>query len=327
MRKHSVSFGNFICTFGDRGGLLDFQNIVLPAFLTDTFVRKYGAAHYHFFNVKLVQLDQTGDVPVLALVGHLVKNTVLVREQIFDDGSGLVRDPKSMESSPSSYFVLILNSHRLIYFAETAFAPDFSAFASTAANFIKRILEARINSEHEDRKKKIPKTVIRKEFPRPTVQVVPISEPGLITDYLSRFSVVEQVRFRLIKPNKETDASEVIAAVRGRFGKLGPEQLDITVRDKSGLDKVEVASAVTEAGEGSNTGIVIIGEDADGTRLRGENENFAMTTELDDIPRTELEIQSALYNKYQNFISSGKIKIGKMGEHVADQIRHIATFL
>jgi len=132
MRQHSAAFANFICKFGDKN-LLDYaEEVVIPAFTRDTYVRSFGdRTHYHFYEVELLNLAEQGKYPIWVLAGRFIKDTELRREQIFDEEKGLIKDEQSMQSAPSAFFILILNNHRLIYFPETAHAPDLSAFKST----------------------------------------------------------------------------------------------------------------------------------------------------------------------------------------------------
>src|ERR1700723_2454744 len=138
MRQHAATFANFICRFGDQKVLLDYaKEIVLPAFFDDTYIRSYGKkAQFFFHEVEQVVLNGDKENPILGISGRFIKNTYLTREQIFDPEKGIVLDPANIQSSPSAFFLLILNNHRLIYFPETAHAPDLKTFRATLYDFI-----------------------------------------------------------------------------------------------------------------------------------------------------------------------------------------------
>lgn len=72
MRQHSAAFANFICRFGDKV-LLDYaEQIVIPAFTKDTYVRSYGKrTHYHFYEVELLNMAEDGADPIIVLAGSL----------------------------------------------------------------------------------------------------------------------------------------------------------------------------------------------------------------------------------------------------------------
>lgn len=320
-------FANFVCTFGDKGGFLDFSDITLPAFFTDTFIRKYGSNNYHLYDVNLVKLDEVSGEPVLGISGRFVKNTILTREQIFDDETGIVKSHLSMPSSPSAYFLLILNTHRLIYLAETGHAPDVKSFEATMANFIKRVREARIAERYQRGANGTTKKALQDSLPRPSLRILPLAEQEKIADYIQRFSLIQSVRFRLIRPNHETDASEVVAAVRGRFGSLHPDKLDIIATSNVGLDKSEVAQAVQEAVETGNTDIQLKGEDQDKSRIRGSNDEFALTVDLPNPASDDAGRTKQLYELYSKLLALGKIKIGSRLGHVGEKIRTLASGL
>ena len=327
LRRGTVALANFICTFGDAGAMLDQWDLVRPAFLTEGLVRKYGKNYFHFYKTKLVQLGEEDGVPILAIYGHFVRNVHLTREQTFDDNGVLVKAPASMPSSPSAFFLLILNTHRLVYFAETAHAPDLKSFEATAAHFIKRFREKHINETYEAAGKTITKKALRDRLPRPVVNVVPLAEKERIVDFLDRFQKIKTVKFRLIKPNHESDASEVVAAVRENFGAMKPDHLDIVASNSDTLDLGDVKRVVGEAAQVGNTDISISGEDQDGARLRGTNDEFALSVDLPDAKPTDEGLKGQLYGIYKGLIATGKIKLGDGLDHAVGKIKAIAAFL
>lgn len=327
MRKDTVAFANFICTFGTAGAMLDNWDIVGPALLSDTFVRKYGKNFYHFYNAELVKMGEDNGVPVLAVCGHFVKNVNLTREQTFDEKGNLVKSPASMPSSPSAFFVLVLNTHRLVYFAETAHAPDLKSFEATAAHFIKKVREHKIDVEYKEADGAITKKSLQENLPRPVVNVVPLAENEQLSDFIDRFKKIKSVKFRLIKPNHETDASEVVSAVRESFGAMKPEHLDIVASSPGTLEVADVKRVVSEAAEVGNTEIKIAGEDHDGDRLHGSNDEFALTVDLPDPQTSDQGLRLQLYGIYKGLVGAGKIKLGAGLDHAVDKIKTLAALL
>ena len=124
----SVSFANVICRFGDKFHLLDLASeVVLPALIDSTLKREYSDTTYFFLKTVLAQIDGATpqETPLLVVYGRLVKDTVLVSEQIYTPEHGLVTAVESIPSAPSSFFVFVLNDHKLIYLPEVAHAPLF----------------------------------------------------------------------------------------------------------------------------------------------------------------------------------------------------------
>ncbi len=147
-----VSFANFICKFGDKNLLDVAEDIVLPAFLNcENFEpRGYSDTRYFFYQTTLLNLGNKRK-PVLAVAGRFIKDTTLRSEQVFERGRGLVRKVGSLDSAPSAIFVLILNTHKLIYCPETAHSPAISSFRSTVYNYIRQSQKKFIQEEYDRR--------------------------------------------------------------------------------------------------------------------------------------------------------------------------------
>jgi hypothetical protein len=179
MRLHVANFANFVCRFGGKKVLLDYaKEIVLPAFTDDKLVRSYGETDFFFYEVKVEKLGGTRRQPLVGVTGRFIKNTQLVREQIFDQRKGIVHDEAALASAPSVFFILILNDHRLIYYPETAHAPNLKTFQATALFFLKRKHREFIDSTYEAlraRGEPATKKNLREVHPEPTLEVVPIS--------------------------------------------------------------------------------------------------------------------------------------------------------
>ena len=200
MRQHDLSFANFILRFGINEVLLDYvEEIVLPAFLNEDHIRRRGETELRFYNTQLRQLGTHEGVPVLGISGHFVKDTKLRRQQIFREGEGLVPLPAEIESAPSSFFVLILNNHRLLYFAETAGAPPLSSFGATVEHFLRaewhRYTREQVEYENVTRRgvERLTLKQVQRRIPTPIVEVVRVAGQDAITDSISRFGKITQL--------------------------------------------------------------------------------------------------------------------------------------
>ena len=312
MKQHSATFANFICRFGDKN-LLDYaKEIVIPAFTRDTYIRSYGKkTHYHFYEVDLLNLAKETEAPILILSGRFIKDTELTREQIFDDDKGLIKDARSMRSSPSAFFILILNNHRLIYFSETKHAPDLNSFKSTAQSFLSRrhkeFLEEVFKSQR-DTGKPVTKKTIAKKHPWPHLEIVQLADKSNVESLLKRFKKLEKIDFRLVRPNPDIDAGEILSQVRELSDELGSTSTKVTMGDgKEGLDIQASTEAVQEATTSGNQDITIRGKDAVGNRLSATNDSFKLLTEIDNVPPTKKSLIKLLLNKFNVFQQDGTI--------------------
>ena len=211
MRQHEALFANFILKFGDED-LLDYlDDVVIYSFTDDSLVRERRGSSFYLIDVEIVDL-----VPGegrYAIAGRFIQDTVLRRTQIYKDGEGLIQDERTMQSSPSSFFVLTLEDHRLIYFAETIHAPELSSFKSTMAQFIRKKHRAFIDRVYEagrDNAIRVTKKSLYEAHREPTLQIIPIASREGIDAFLRRYSRIKRLDLVVHTPNKEVDGSEVV---------------------------------------------------------------------------------------------------------------------
>jgi hypothetical protein len=311
MRQHSAAFANFICRFDDKL-LLDYaEQIVIPAFTKDTYVRSYGKrTHYHFYEVELLNMAENEADPIMVLAGRFIKDTELTRHQIFEAGKGLVKDEQSMRSAPSAFFVLILNNHRLIYFPETPHAPDLNAFKTTAQSFLrKRHYEfvEELYAATRDHKNPPTKKSLYKTHPSPNLEVIHLAGRSDIAQFLKRFETLKKINFRVVKPNDDINAGEILGQVRELSDALKSTNTNVTAASSDGLDIDAAIEAVTEATASGNQDVGISGIDTDGNALSGNNENFKISSEIENIPPTKKGLIGRLIEKFTQLSDAGSI--------------------
>lgn len=330
MRQHDLSFANFILRFGTEEVLLDYaEEIVLPAFLAEGNVRKHGETEFRLFDVELADIGREGDDRVLALSGHFIKDTVLRRQQIFRRGQGLIEDVAEIESAPSAFFVLILNNHRLLYFAETAAAPTLDNFRATMEYFLRERwhMYVRSQTDRENVTRRGPERLtlanMRRRVPTPVLAIVPVAGEDAIAEIVERFGIIKQVRFKLVEPNDELDASETVAAVERTFRPLEPDRLEVIASQPKGLNKVETARAIVEASEGHNTEILIDGEDPDGLRMKADNEQFALSVPIEDPAADDPSLREQLMAVYERLVEEGKVRRLPSPARALERIRQL----
>lgn len=334
MRQHDLSFANFILRFGLEEVMLDYaEDIVIPAFTRESNVRKYGDTSFRFYNVHFANVSEDADHPRLTLSGHFVKDTVLRREQIFRRDRGLVDDHFEIESAPSSFFVLILNNHRLLYFAETHGAPDLSAFQTTAAHFLKQEWRAYISRrlEHDNvtrrGSERITVRQLQRRIPPPQLSVIPVAGQDAITETIQKFKKVSQVKFKLVEPNDEIDASEAVAAVEKAFRPMEPKRLEVVAAQPNGLNKDEVVRTITEASETPNTEIIVDGEDGEGLKLKADNDHFALSVPIGDPPEDDDGLRDTLLDKFDELADNEKVKRPATTQPVLEKLKRIIGIL
>lgn len=328
VQKSKIEFANFICKFGDKN-LLDFAaEIVLPAFTDDTLVRSYGKnTHYYFLDTDVIDLGTSTDPkkPEIALVGRFVKDTVLTREQVIEDRK-LVKDEQTLRTSPSAFFVLVLHNHRLIYQPETSHFPPLSAFKITVQNFLKKKQIQYIDKVYEQNRSSdtpITKAALRLQSPIPDVQIISISSKASLRDFISRYEVIKSIDLKIVETNDEGDAEQMIRAVRGTKDELGADKAKVNLSATEGLDKNATYKEISQITATANQEIVFKGLDSDGNRLTGDETDFKVQIEVDELPNSKVARAESLYEKLTTLAANKTITLPQLPDDLWQKIRKI----
>jgi hypothetical protein len=314
MRQHELSFANFILRFGIESALLDYaEEIVLPAFLQNEEVRTFGDTTYRFYNVSLVQMERDDGIPILVLSGHFIKDTILRRQQIFDPSEGIVEDAAQIASAPSAYFILQLNNHRLLYFAESANAPSLESFGSTVQHFVRqkwhtfvREEKSRLNVTRRNVERLTVKDM-QKRIPTPVVTVVKVAGRDEIAETIDRFKKITSLRIDLIQPNEETDGLKAVSSVEEFLRPVDPDRLFISATKSAGLEKPETKVAVEELTSGQNTHLTLTGLDDSDAKIKADNDEFALSVAVEDPPQEDAALRQKLWKIYKGLVDAGKV--------------------
>jgi hypothetical protein len=324
----AVTFANFVCRFGDRAVMLDLaEDIVFPAFLSGR-SRKYGDSTYSFQNVSVENFGSGGS-PELVLVGRMVLDTILSRDQVLIDGE-LVRDHATMPSAPSALFALVLDSHKLIYLPETRSAPALSAFRATAAHLIKDQHRAHINKLYEDAKnteEKVTKRELLEQIPYPTIEVVALSSDASLEQFLNQFNLLQQIRIELIEPNDELDGSPLIKQMREAKMVLGAKSAALAYGNTDGLSQTNAVNELRHVIEEGNAKVILSGKDNIGDKLKGNNEAFKLSIPIADISSDAIIAGRELYRVFRDKVDVGLLRVKIAGEDIVDKIKRIADSL
>lgn len=323
-----VSFVNLICRFGDKFVLLDFANeIVLPAFMDSKLVRKYGDTTYVFQGVDLIEIPATeaAGVPLLVVYGRLIMDTLLTREQIYTPQGRLERNPGSLQSSPSSFFALILNNHKLMYVPETHQAPGLGHFRATLQVFLgikyREYINARFQTlrSSEDAKSK---KQLYQEIPHPVVEVVPLASKESIQDFLRTFEKIKYLGFKVLPTNQEWQMGPTLEAIRQMRKSLKARDTKLVHRNPAGLDKENVAEQITEAAATGNSEVELKGTTPEGDTVTGNNRDFSLKVSAEGLPEREIDRAVRLVGLYKDYLERGTIS-EDVAEDTDDKIRRV----
>ena len=240
-----VEFANFVCKFGDNN-LLDLaKDIVIPSFFCKE-KRTYGDTRFIFNDVQLINVNGLG-----LLAGRIIKDTLLKRDQIYDDEKGIIKNSSSLESAPSAIFVLILNNHKLIYFDETSYAPKITEFRNTIKKFINNKWVDYINERHSEYKRlniKKKKSEVKEEVGKPDINIIPLQDEEDLSDFIQQLHRVNRLILSIYKRNDEYDEDEFIDGISKSHNVLGSNKTELTysagVKDSQGLFKNHIMKII-----------------------------------------------------------------------------------
>lgn len=290
-----LEFGNFTLKFGPDKVLLDFfEEIVEPSFEAQKHLRKIeGKGEYFFINTSKMKITDINGKTHAAIVGRIVKNTKLKREQIFQDNH-IVLDKKELETAPTSIFILLIENHRLIFCRELPGAPSIQNFESTCQRFLsiehKLLVEKLIENATPDNEKEPPrgtKKKINESYPSPKLRVTPLSDRQSLSEFLNRFKKIDKVTIKLLPTNQEEiDNDSFWADLGRRKEEMGSTTASVQFNGgKDGLAGDKVEDQVSAASGMGNAQVQIRGEDSQGDSIKGNNEDFSLSIELDSLSK------------------------------------------
>lgn len=273
-----VEFGNLVVRFGENKVLVDhLSEIVFPAFEDEELERKYGESTIYFFLNVHIGLDESGEYYIS---GRIVKDTLLERDQYFD-GTRIVEDHESLDSSPTAFFIILLKSHRFIYIHETRYAPPMEAFGATVRKFLNIKHEEFVRELYDEPNNENSLKYLRTIHPKPETHVVSLSSPLEIRDFIASLKKVKRLELQLLETNDDIDPEKLYESIRSRKKRLKSEKVIIVDTNPNGLNKTAASNEIAAAAQTGNQRIKVRGEDPAGNRVNGDNDSFKLFTELD----------------------------------------------
>jgi len=318
--QKNLEMVNFVCKFGDADLLDLFNEVVYPAFFNSDNKRKYRGSEYYFKNVELIDLgeDPLGTKQLLAISGRFIKNTELSREQFEDDQGELVRDSLGMPSAPSAIFVLMLNSHRLLYVAETKFAPNLNTFKATVESFLK--LEKNKFYKSLDRDQKAD---FKLNFGSPEITITPLSTEKSVFEHLEQFEKIRKVKVTLNDRNSEFNASKMFDDLHKATTKMNSITSVEFKNLKDGLDKKETPKEIAAALKQDNQVVKVEGITKQGENLTLSNEDFKLNKKINLVQENIKKTVCNMVIAFKNLVKSGDVTVkttDSKTQNILDQI-------
>lgn len=318
--EKNLEIANLVCKFGDHNLLDLFSEVVEPAFFKQK-NRKAGKSNFYFDEVSLVNLgtDFLGQNEIIAIVGRFVKQTQLEREQYRDSTGKLVKDNKRLASAPSAIFALILNNHRLLYAAETKYAPTPENFRSTLSYFLRN---EQIN--YKDSLPKEERNPFLKEFPIVELTLTPLTNQQTLSKKIYLFSKLKKVTFILNDRNSEIDGEDMFRQMQETSDEAGGQgKFEIT--NNEGLNQKVIAKEANKATIQGNQKIVLLGTDKSGNRLKIDNDDVKIQTTVNVVQNNIFTTVLHMFSEFKKLILSKEIRVKKTDAETQKSLNTINT--
>jgi hypothetical protein len=315
MKHETAVFANFTCKFGSDENLIDYLGeVVVPAFTDVDLKRTNSETSYYLLDVKIFELG-IGKDSQPAIAGRFVKDTTLHRTQVVDKRR-VVREPATMKSAPTSFFVLTIANHRLIYYAETQYAPGLKEFEVALRDFL--------TQKH---KQFLRLDTTKRIATRPSLKIVAVAGKEEIAEFIRRYDTLTRLVVEVHPRNDETDASEMLESVNARREKIKAKDAKLTFSNPKGMDIEEASKTVSELGEQGNQTISTLGKDENGLKLVGQDTDFSITVPVENPPRGTVPRAEALNDRFEELSAAGTLTIPKPAQKMLARVRDILANL
>jgi hypothetical protein len=315
----NLEIANLVCRFGDKVLMDYYKEIVLPSFKSKE-SRKWRGKSYELYGVRemdvMAKNGDGHDVCVKVIAGRLVKNTMLTSSQIMKNGI-LVKRNKRLHTSPSSFFVLYLDKHKLIYIPEMGFAPTISDFEYCLAYYLKKAhrdyllsliekIKAKNETLRKNEKTKVPKIKdLMAAIPKPSLTITNMSSRSSLNKFIMSYDTLKSVKIELLPVNEEIDGDEIFKAIRESKESINSKKTVITHANTEGLNREKTVSHLSHVAAAGNHSIVTTGTDEKGNKMDGSNTDFKLKRPISPLPNETSPSVALVHPEILKMIESG----------------------
>lgn len=210
-----------------------FDNIIYPAF-TSEIIKKSKDTEYLLKNVEV--LDLGGED--YALVGNIVKKTVLEVKSNLDENMQLIEEDNKYPTAPFSSFCIYLKNHRMLYVHNQKGSPDLKSFKATIYYIINKYIGS-VNKELRLQNKET--------LPIPIINVVGIPLEHNIKQVLGGIKKVNRLTLKFYPLNGDIDLSGMFGNMTTELRKrVGSKNGEVVLKSPDSIDGI--AEVLEQAG-------------------------------------------------------------------------------
>lgn len=319
--KQRIEFGNYTLNFGNNKVLLDFfSEIVNPSFAERRYVdRRPDGTEFFFLDTKFLRLELDDNSWTGAIAGRIVKNSTISRDQIYTKTDGIVTDRKVLETAPTSVFVILLDCHRILFCREVVGAPTLASLRITSGRFLKKSWREYLEELYEEKKEQLggeeppknTKAKLQSKVPPPELRITPLTDKESLEEFIERFSTVEELVITLLKTNnEEIDNDDFWRDLVRKKEKLNSPTTKVRFANaKEGLEADQVLQEASAATDLGNSDVRMKGHDLAGSELKGDNEEFRLSVEIDALPKPIARAAKSMNKMFRSLVETGQIPL------------------
>jgi len=155
--------------------------------------------------------------------------------------------------------------------------------------------------------KSITKKALKEELPVPNLTVVQLTNSEDLNSFIDQFEKLQKIEIVVHQKNDEPVFSSLIQNLDELNDLTGAKTSKVISSDNSGLDKEGTKEALRTTTDGANETIRLSGVDETGNRIAGENEDFSITTIIEDTSGTTTQKADKIAREFLTLVAEGKI--------------------
>lgn len=333
MNIKRMEIANLTCRskLGDKELLDVFVDYFLPAMQNQ---EAPGSKNSETLFYKFIDLNVAKIEKELVLYGRFIKCLNIEREQILK-GDILISSYETMDSAPSSFFVLILRNHKLLWVKEMSRAPLLKDFRAALLKMLDKerlnLIKDYIESQTSDLffSKNNLANIERKayaEYPELEVSVTPLGNNIQIQKKLSRFKNIYNITLKALRRNNELGSDFSMLAKKMSETQEKMEAKNVTAEihgDTKNPLKKEAATELIQAVSDGNYEYKIQGIDENSNKIIETSNTLSLSMIInyvkDDIPQNVRNI----IQKYMETVNTYNDRIPQQNVDVCEQLRKI----
>ena len=319
MSKNVMEIANLMCKFGEID-LLDFFDTWFYPTIQDGQLKGRSNSETMYYKFIDLELLYVGDDNAPVLTGRLVKNLKIKAQQQLNEDT-LEPSDDTMLSAPSSFFVLLLANHKLLWIKETSRAPQLSEFKNCLFRFLtdfrRSYLKERFNEEKAKLNLKRLKSDLREKINRQIYQEIPslqlevtlLSSSGVIKQNFDSYKLVRSIKIKPLTTNSEQGGllNRLLNNISNEHSRINSSNTTMKFSNNEGLNKTESSNLLNSASDG-NYHYELEARNEDDVDIKVTQNDLAIKPTVEfDRSKTNQVNADEMFNKYSNLLETGQI--------------------